>query len=161
MRDIFVSGSTILITVIFLFITSRNVLPNSSLYKVKRATEYLEELPAFSTTDKLHLYYSFLDRRFNEFTGLVDDTETYAILAASSRYSATAGKIKILTLETGSDEMINQTISKLKSHQSKFEELLTSPTINSYNEKHILEVINYLDLYIQELTSTQTSSNHQ
>lgn len=152
---------SILALIVFLFTPSAK--PDSNLFfKLRRLQE--ENTLKFKglPTTKLKYYNQLLDERLEEIEYIINRGRIDLLWSSSLRYSTTAGRITDLLLGNDLPSEKRYYVDKFRQHRQVLELILKDyydkyppGTFATDQWKFIQDGINYLDLYLERLSSSK------
>lgn len=138
---------------------SENATPSSIFFPLKRLQEkiFLKLKP--NAPAQVEYLSSLLDTRLEELKKMVDQKDYSTILEASLRYSATAGNLTDIILINKLSMQGQALKSKLAEHKKSLQQILkTYPVDLNTERKYIEDDINYVSIYIDQLSSGLSAS---
>jgi hypothetical protein len=128
--------------------------PNSwPFYDFKRLYEKTRLTLISSPEDKLNYQYSLLDKRLAELTFIVENKASSQILNTSLRYSTTAGQTVEIVIDNNMTDKLEKTKQKLEGHLLIVKNLIQKYPSDDSEAKFIIDDANYLQIYINKLSS--------
>lgn len=148
----FVLGFVIILVLLFLNI-EKSTPGNQPFYNAKRLYEKAQLAFASTPSEKVDVLSHLLDERLKELEVVVVGGQSREVLKASSRYSTTAGQLTETSLQNNLTDKIPEVKAKLVSQQEIVRELVEKYPKQDDEKKFIVDAVNYLTIYIDQLSS--------
>lgn len=144
----------ILVLIVITMLASNSATPNSKiLFNLKRAQEKAFFKLKSSDQDKLSYNLGLLSNRLSEIESVVKNKKYEHILNSSLRYSTLAGQITESAKQLGNDQYIASVKQVFLDQKPRIQELINNyPKDQNVEWKYLQDDINYLDIYLEQLT---------
>ena len=134
---------------------AKDVLPNTSLYNIKRLQENIVLITKFSPEQKAEYYSYLLDLRLKELELLTArKNEHQLILPSALRYSTNAGEYTQVIKENNLISHAEKARDQFEKHSSTLKRLLATyprKDVGDRGDTFIIDSVNYLIIYEKEL----------